>query len=175
MWRAHQQREYYCPKLLPGQLRHSKLSDSLVQEATVEMIRRHAHIADTLFRLRSELQHDHRHTERQSDEFQQCQAQLGQLLGRSNTEGAQLRNLFEQTRTVNASIAPEVTRLHAPEAQLSTSVSTIGSQETELQGQLLNLHQENARVNALVNRAHKKSGIDAARAIVKRPTQSITD
>ena len=36
---------------------------------------------------------------------------------RSNTEGAQLRNLSEEMRTANASIAPEFTRLHAREAQ----------------------------------------------------------
>ena len=57
----------------------------------------------------------------------------------------------EETRTANASIAPEVTRLQAREAQQSTTVSTMRNHETGLQGQLLNLRQENARINALMN------------------------
>ena len=57
--------------------------------------------------------------------------------------------LYEETRTANASIAPEVNRLHARDAQLSTTVSTMrNQQETE---QLQNLHQEYARINVRIN------------------------
>ena len=55
------------------------------------------------------------------------------------------------TRTANATITPEVTRLQAREAQQSTTVSTVRNHETGLQGQLLNLRRENARTNALMN------------------------
>ena len=60
----------------------------------------------------SELQHYHRHAEGQSHEFQQSQAELRQHLGRSNTEGAQLMNLCEETRIANGRIAPKVGRVH---------------------------------------------------------------
>ena len=59
----------------------------------------------------------------------------------SNAEGVQVRNLCEETTTANASFAPEVARLPAREAQLPTRVSKLRNQETELQGQLQNLHQ----------------------------------
>ena len=47
-------------------------------------------------------------------------------------------------------MAPEVTRLQAQEAQLSTRVTTMRYQETKLQGQLPNLRQEDTRINALI-------------------------
>ena len=70
---------------------------------------------------------------------------------RSNTEGTQFKGLHEETRSVNASIAPEVVRIQAREAQLVTDVTSLQKQETELQGQLQNLHPENARVYAPLN------------------------
>ena len=42
-------------------------------------------------------------------------------------------------------------------AQLSTNVSTLRSQETELQTQLLTLHQENARLNELLHQIRRAS------------------
>ena len=51
----------------------------------------------------------------------------------------------------DARLASEVVRLHAREAQLSTIVSAMQSQETKLQGQLQNLHEENTRTNAPMN------------------------
>ena len=69
---------------------------TLVQEAAAEMMRSQQH---------------HRHAEGQSDEFQQ--SQLRQQWERSYTEGAQLRNVREQTRTAIARSAPEVVRLQA--------------------------------------------------------------
>ena len=68
---------------------------------------------------------------------------------RSNTGGAQFRSLHEDTRTANAGIPHEFNRLRAREVQFVTEVSTTQNQETELQGHLLNLHQEIARINAL--------------------------
>ena len=98
------------------------------------------------------LVHYHRHAEGQSDEFQQSQAELRQQWERAFTEGAQLRNVREGTRTANARSASEVVRPRAREAQLSTKVSTMQSQETtDLQGQLQNLHPETARINDLIN------------------------
>ena len=76
---------------------------TLVQEATSEMIRRDAHSADTLSQLRSELRNYHLRAEDQSDEFQQSHTGLRQHLERSETEGAQFRNLYEETRTGNVS------------------------------------------------------------------------
>ena len=73
-----------------------------------------------------------------------------QHLERSNTEGARLRNLLEETRTANANVAPEVTRPHPREAQLTTRVSTMTNHETEFKGQLQNLQPENTRINALM-------------------------
>ena len=70
--------------------------------------------------------------EGQSDEFQQSQAELKQNMERSNTEGAQLRNLYEKTRNANANIATDVVRLQARGAPPTTRVSTMRSQETEL-------------------------------------------
>ena len=119
--------------------------------ATAEMMRRDTYQEEVLSQLRSELQLYNRHAEGPPDEFQQSQAQVRHTLERSNTEGVRLRNLCEETRTANASIAPEVTRLQAREVQLPTRVSTMRSQETELQGQLPNLHQENIRINAPMN------------------------
>ena len=78
---------------------------------------------------------------------------MGQHLERSNTEGAQLRNLFEETRNFNASVAPAATNLKARGAQLFTRVSTMQNQETELQGQLQNVQQEIVRINALMNQS----------------------
>ena len=72
----------YCPKLLPNQLRHSKLSDTL-----------------WVSQLRSELRHCRPHSVGQSDKFQQSQAEWKQILERSNTQGVQLRHLCEETRT----------------------------------------------------------------------------
>ena len=61
----------------------------------------------------------------------------------------QFRTLYKETRTANASIAPEVNRLQARDAQLSTTVSTMrNQQEAE---QLQNLHQEYARINVRIN------------------------
>ena len=56
---------------------------------------------------------------------------LRQHLERSIAEGVQRRNPCEGTRTANAGVAPEVVRLQAREMQLSTSVPTMRSQETE--------------------------------------------
>ena len=79
------------------------------------------------------------------------------------------KNLFEETKTANASFAPEVTRLEAREAQLSTRVSTRRKQETELQGLLLNLVQENARINALMNQIQTaNSSIDTTNPELKQ-------
>ena len=72
---------------------------------------------------------------------------------RSNTEGAQFRNLYDETRTANAGTAPEVTHLRAREALLITEVSTLPNRETELPGQLLTPCQEHAHVNARVNQS----------------------
>ena len=83
------------------------------------------------------------HAEGQFGEFQQAEL-------RQHSEGAQLRNLCEETRTPNVSVAPEVTRLQAREAQLSTRVSTLQNRDEELQRQLPNHHQD-ARINALLN------------------------
>ena len=55
----------------------------------------------------SELQHYCFHAEGQSDEFEQSQAEWRQHFVRANTEGAQFRNLYEDTRIANAGIAPE--------------------------------------------------------------------
>ena len=107
---------------------------SLVHEAMAERMRRDIHQEEVLSLLRSELQnHHHHHTGGRSEEFQQSQAELRHNLERSNAEGVQVRNLWEETRTANASIAPEVARLQAREAQLSTRVSTMRSQESECQ------------------------------------------
>ena len=62
-----------------------------------------------------------------------------QHLERSNTDGALFKHLCEETRTANAGIAPEVTRLRAQEAQLITEVLTLQNRETEVLGQLRNL------------------------------------
>ena len=58
----------------------------------------------------------------------------------------------EETKTANANVAPEVIHLQVREAQLSTKVSSLTSQETELHGQLQNQRQENTRINALMNK-----------------------
>ena len=50
-------REDGCPKLLPSQLSHSKLSDTLIQEATSEIMRRDTHSLEVVSQLRSDLQH----------------------------------------------------------------------------------------------------------------------
>ena len=93
----------------------------------------------------------HLHAEGQSDELQQSQAVLRQHLERSNTEGAQLMNLYEETRIANASIAPELTRPLAREDQLSTRVSKMRNQETELRYRdSCCLHQQTARIIALL-------------------------
>ena len=97
---------------------------SLLQESTAEMMVRDDHIADVLSQIRSELQHYHFHAE-----GQQTHAELRQYLERSNADGAHLTNLNEETRTANRSIAPEVTRLQAREASLSTIVSTKRNQQ----------------------------------------------
>ena len=52
-------------------------------------------------------------------------------------------------RTPELRMLESVTRFRAREVQLVTEVSTTHNQETELQGRLLNLHQEIARINAL--------------------------
>ena len=82
------------------------------------MIQRDADKADTLSQLGSELQLYHLHVESESDEFRQSHAEMRQHLERSNTERAQFRRLHEETRTANASVAPEVTHLRAKEKQL---------------------------------------------------------
>ena len=101
----------------------------LIHEATAEMVRRDTRKEEVLSQLRSELQDYHHHAEGQSEEFPQSQAELRHNLERSNAEGVQVRNL-EKTRTANASIAPEVVRLKARNAQLSTRGSTMRIQET---------------------------------------------
>ena len=70
---------------------------------------------------------------------------------RSNTEGAEFRSSYEETRTANAGVAPEAVRLRARGAQPVNEVSTLQNRETELQGQLQNLRQESARVNDRMN------------------------
>ena len=80
--------------------------------------------------------------------FNKSQAELGQNLERTNTEGAQFRGLAEETRTANASIAPEVSRIRCREGQLSTRASAM---RTELQGQLQNLQQEKTHISALMH------------------------
>ena len=52
-------------------------------------------------------------------------------MDRSNTQGAQLRNLYEETRNANASIAPEGTRLQAQRVQLPTRASTMRNQDKD--------------------------------------------
>ena len=67
----------------------------LIHEATAEMMRRDTHQEDVVSQLRRELRYYHHHAEGQPEEY-------------------------EETRTANASIAAEVVRLQAREAQLST-------------------------------------------------------
>ena len=93
------------PQALEAQQHH------LVQEATAEMIRKDAHIADVLSQLRSELQHHSLHADGQSDELQRCKAELRQNLERSNAEGVQIRSLYEENRTATAGFEPEANRL----------------------------------------------------------------
>ena len=75
---------------------------------------------------------------------------MRQTFERSSTEGAQLRILSEETRTANANIAPGITRLHARESQLPIGVSGMRNHETEFQGQLQHVQQENTRISVLV-------------------------
>ena len=91
-------------------------------------MRRDTHDLEVVIQARSELEHYHRHAECQSDEFQQSQAELRQNLERSNAEGAQLRNLCEETRTANARFARAVGRPQTRKARLSTRVSAMQSQ-----------------------------------------------
>ena len=86
---------------------------SLIHEATAEMMRRQPHQEAVVSQFRSELQHYYHPLESPSEEFQQSQAELRHIVERSNAEGTQLRNLIEESRTANASIAPELTRLQA--------------------------------------------------------------
>ena len=86
-----------------------------------------------------------------TEEIQQSQAELRQKLVRSKTEGAQFRSLREETRSANAGVASEVSRLRAREEQLVTDVSTLQNRDTDLQRHLQNHRQENARINACMN------------------------
>ena len=97
-------------------------------------------------------------------------------LKRSNTEGAQSRNLFGETRTANASVAPEVSRLQAREPQLSTRVSTKRKQETDLQGQLQNVHQEkySDQYSNESNSNHRNSSINAINQELTQQLQTST-
>ena len=81
---------------------------NLFQEATEEMMQRDTRDQEACSQLRSELQHYHRHAVGQADECQQFQAELRQHLQRSNGEGEQLRNLYEETGNANASVATEL-------------------------------------------------------------------
>ena len=131
--------------------RISPLSDALwFQAATTEIFLRDADNANTFSKLRSELSLCCLHAEGQSDEFQQSETELRQHLERSKTEGAQVRNFYEETRTANASIAPKATRLRARELQLVTEVATLRHEETELQGQLQNLHDVKHRHQSVI-------------------------
>ena len=63
-----------------------------------------------------------------------------------------VRNLCEEARNANTSVAPEVTRLQIREAQQPTRASAVRNQATEWHGQLQNLHQENTLINTLMNK-----------------------
>ena len=112
----------------------------LFREDTVEMMRRDTRVQDSvIIMLKVNPKNFNNH------------ADLTKI-GTINTEGAQLRNVCAEARTVNASITPEVTRLSAREAQLAT---TLRNKETELEGRLLTLHQKNAWLNDLMNPKYK--------------------
>ena len=89
------------------------------------MRKRDADIAEILSQFGGELQHCHLLAEGQSDEFQHYQAELRQHLARSNTEGEQFRSQYQENRTANAGVAPEVTRFRVRDYQLVTDVSTL--------------------------------------------------
>ena len=101
---------------------------------------------------------------------------MRQTFERSSTEGAQLRILSEETRTANANIAPDITRLQTRESQLPSRVSAMRNHETELQGQSQHIQQENTRINADWNQfdEHWESRIGEAIPDVKPQTQSFT-
>ena len=103
--------EDYRQKLLPSQLRHSELSDTLRSKKLSQKRCGDAHSAEVLSHLRSELQNYHLHAEGQSDEFQQSQEKLRRYLERSTTEGVQFRSPNEENRTATAGIEPQANRL----------------------------------------------------------------
>ena len=78
-------------------------------------MRRDARSAGVLSEFRGALQYCHLHATGHADQFQQSQAEWREQLTWSSTEGAQFRIRYEETRTANDSIAPEVTRLQARE------------------------------------------------------------
>ena len=96
------------------------------------------------------------------------QAELKENMKRSNTEGAQLRNLYEKTRNANANIAPEVICLQSREPPLSTRASTMRNQETELQTQLLSVHQENAGLHVLFNQIRITNSLMHSRGLAQQ-------
>ena len=163
---SHQQRGL-SSELSPGSAQALEAQrHTLIQEAATEMMRRDADNAEMLSQFRSELRFHRLQTEGWSDEFQHYQSELRQQLDRSSTESSQFRSLCEETKTANALITPDVVRLQVREAQQYTRVSTLQNQETELQGQLQNLRQAEARVNNRMPQIkiheYKAPGINAA-------------
>ena len=55
---------------------------TLIQEATAEMMRRDTHKEEVLSHVKSDRHHFHHHTEGQSEQFRQSQAELRQILER---------------------------------------------------------------------------------------------
>ena len=116
------------------------------------MIRGDAHNADTHPQLRSELLQYHLQAEGQPGEFQQSEAEQRQHLERLDTEGAQFRSLFEETRTENAGKCTRSQSLTSWRRNNSSPTSQRFNRDTELQGQLQNLRHWTARINARMHR-----------------------
>ena len=106
--------------------------------------------AGILFQLRSDFRFHRLQAEGKAGEFQHSRTELSQNLVRSNAEGLQLRNVCGETGTANAST-------QAPDAPPSARVSTMGSQETELQTQLLTLHNWKMRGPMILNQVRSAS------------------
>ena len=134
--------EAYCPTILPSQLSHSELSDTICfKKAAAEMMRRDTRNPEVVYKLRNERQDHHGHDEGQSDEFQQTPAELRQHVG------DQIQKIFMKRPEMRMPVLHQKFLVYKLE-KFNWPPET---RQWEIQGQWLPLHQENDRINALMN------------------------
>ena len=147
-----------------------------LEEATAEMMRRATRNQEVVSQSRSELMLNVNPMNFNS--LKQCWDNFGAIKCRRH----KARNLFEETRTANASVVPEVTRLQAREGHCPTESLQCEIKRRNCKDSC-RISLRGTRINALMNQIweykqcheHWKLGVGAPIADVSPRTQSLTD